>query len=169
MLCLLQALKAVKNGKDFHGSIFAAILIPNASASSSRGFGAFSLALCIKTTGTIQGPPSFAAKGTTNIERHLHDAHRMFGPSGKRLPKGLIFKKHSTEQFFKLDANDGKEQAFINTLKDHFDKNVFQSHRLAWITESNVAFRAIDAPRFRYLLDYLDPSVTPSRLGLRNN
>ncbi|KAM4058231.1 transposase-like protein [Hirsutella rhossiliensis] len=61
--------------------------------------------------------------------------------------------------FFELDANDGKEQALINTLKNHFDKNVFQSLLLAWITESNVAFRAIEAPRFRSLLDYLNPSI----------
>ncbi|KAM4066202.1 hypothetical protein HRG_000341 [Hirsutella rhossiliensis] len=106
-----------------------------------------------------QGPPSFAAKGTTNIERHLHDAHRISGPLGKRLPKGTTTKKRSIAQFFELDANDGKEQALINTLKNHFDKNVFQSLLLAWITESNVAFRAIEAPRFRSLLDYLNPSI----------
>ncbi|XP_044715251.1 restless-like transposase [Hirsutella rhossiliensis] len=77
----------------------------------------------------------------------------------KRLPKGTTTKKRSIAQFFELDANDGKEQALINTLKNHFDKNVFQSLLLAWITESNVAFRAIEAPRFRSLLDYLNPSI----------
>ena len=107
-----------------------------------------------------QGPTSFAAKGTTNIERHLYDAHNISGPSGKRLPKGVATtRKRSIAQFFKLDANDGKEQAFINRLKEHFDRDVFQSLLLAWITESNVAFRAIEAPRFRRLLDYLNPSI----------
>jgi hypothetical protein len=106
-----------------------------------------------------QGPTSFAAKGTTNIERHLYDAHNISGPSGKWLPKGSTTKKRSIAQFFELDANDGKEQAFINQLKDRFDKNVFQSLLLAWVTESNVAFRAIEAPRFRRLLDYLNPSI----------
>ncbi|KAM4067457.1 hypothetical protein HRG_012268 [Hirsutella rhossiliensis] len=139
--------------ENFHGSTFAATPNPNAPASSSRGFGALGLTSSIKTTGTI------GSKGTTNIERHLRDAHRISGPLGERLPRGTTTKKRSIAHFFELDANEGKEQAFINTLKDHFDKNVFQSLLLAWITESNVTFRAIEAPRFRYLLDYLNPSI----------
>ncbi|KAM4061736.1 restless-like transposase [Hirsutella rhossiliensis] len=78
---------------------------------------------------------------------------------GRRLPKGSTTNKRSIAQFFNLDANDQKEQAFINKLKNQFDKDVFQSLLLAWITESNVAFRAVEAPRFRRLLEYLNPSI----------
>ncbi|KAM4061276.1 transposase-like protein [Hirsutella rhossiliensis] len=77
----------------------------------------------------------------------------------RRLPKGSTTNKRSIAQFFNLDANDQKEQAFINKLKNQFDKDVFQSLLLAWITESNVAFRAVEAPRFRRLLEYLNPSI----------
>jgi hypothetical protein len=111
-------------------------------------------------------PVSFSANGHQNIERHLHDAHRLEDPTGRRKRKrsGSAFSDLSSKQrriddVFKLNANSPREQAIVNALKLSFSRDHFQKLLVNWIVESNLPFRTIEHPRLRELLMYANPLI----------
>jgi hypothetical protein len=107
-------------------------------------------------------PVSFDARGTTNIERHLWELHRICDPSGRRpAPKKSDDKPplNTITKLFKLDANDPREQEFANGHIRRFNRATFQQLLVAWIVSSNHAFREAENQRLRAIFEYLNPSV----------
>ncbi|KAK6843994.1 restless-like transposase [Apiospora arundinis] len=124
-----------------------------------------------KTCVHLNRPPisSFTAAGLQNARTHLWRSHRIGAPESEKKcnaqlqDEGITGDHKSITSIFKLDPQQPQQQQFANSLVRSFDRRHLQRILVELIVGSNLPFSFVDNPRFRELLEYLNPSVALRR------
>jgi hypothetical protein len=122
--------------------------------------------VCKSCVALNRGPIiSFKATGLQNARSHLWRSHRIGAPEGEKMceaqqrDEGIANAYHTITSVFKLDPQQTQQQKVANSLIRSFDRQRLFRMLLELLIESNLPFHLLDNPRFRKLLEYLNPSA----------